>query len=155
MIERLRALEIELRNEAEAKQIESQDKKWSEWVRDRAHGRSAGLHEAANRIQLLIAELGQEVGADPIANPPTIGIPRTAYCASTSPAHTSEARDAVTEEAIVALVAGPYKYHHKMDEQAEREGKAFDRCRELTIQHIRTYFATRNACDAAMRQEGS
>ena len=41
-------------------------------------------------------------------------------------------------------------YHHKMDEQAEREGKAFDRCRELTIQKIRTYFATLRACYAAL-----
>lgn len=70
-----------------------------------------------------------------------------------TPAHTPGARDAVNEEAIVALVAGPYMYHHKMDDHAIREGKAFDRCRELTIQNVRTFFATRNACDAAMRQE--
>src|SRR5690606_26934562 len=44
----------------------------------------------------------------------------------------------VPEAELIALVAGPYHYHHKMDEAAEREGKAFDRCRELTIQNIRT-----------------
>lgn len=56
--------------------------------------------------------------------------------------------DAVTEADIVALVAGPYKYHHKMDEQAEREAKAFDRCRELTIQKVQTFFAMRAAMQA-------
>ena len=45
----------------------------------------------------------------------------------------------VPEAELIALVAGPYHYHHKMDEAAEREGKAFDRCRELTIQNIRTW----------------
>jgi len=63
------------------------------------------------------------------------------------------AADAISEEAVIALVAGPYMYHHKMDDHAMREGKAFDRCRELTIQNIRTYFATRKAIDAARRQE--
>ena len=51
----------------------------------------------------------------------------------------------VPEAELIALVAGPYHYHHKMDEAAEREGKAFDRCRELTIQNIRTWCATRRA----------
>lgn len=53
------------------------------------------------------------------------------------------------EAELIALVAGPYHYHHKMDEHAEREGKAFDRCRELTIQNIRTWCATRRAMLAA------
>lgn len=51
----------------------------------------------------------------------------------------------VPESELIALVAGPYHYHHKMDEAAEREGKAFDRCRELTIQNIRAWCATRRA----------
>lgn len=56
----------------------------------------------------------------------------------------------VDEDTLIALVAGPYHYHHKMDEAAEREGKAFDRCRELTIQNIRAWCATQRALAAAL-----
>ena len=55
----------------------------------------------------------------------------------------------VPEDELVALVAGPYKWHHKMDDAAMREAKAFDRCRELTIQNIRTWCAARRAMLAA------
>lgn len=54
---------------------------------------------------------------------------------------------AVTEDEILALIAGPHNYHHKMDEHAEREADAFNRCRELTIQNVRTFFAMRNAME--------
>lgn len=49
------------------------------------------------------------------------------------------------EEELIALVAGPYVYHHKMDDAATREGSAFDRCRDLTIQNIRTWCAMQRA----------
>jgi len=49
----------------------------------------------------------------------------------------------VTEEEVMSLVAGPYTYHHKMDDAAEREGKAFDRCRSMTLENIGTFFANR------------
>ena len=43
-------------------------------------------------------------------------------------------------------------YHHKMDEAAMREARAFDRCRELTIQNIQTWCAMRRAMLAATPQ---
>jgi hypothetical protein len=55
----------------------------------------------------------------------------------------------VSEAELIALVAGPYMYHHKMDEAAEREARAFDRCREMTIQNIQTWCATRRAMFAS------
>ena len=61
--------------------------------------------------------------------------------------------DAVAESELLALVAGPYMYHHKMDEAAMREARAFDRCRELTIQNIQTWCATRRAMTAALAQQ--
>lgn len=59
------------------------------------------------------------------------------------PTH-EEAREAypVTQAEIIRLVAGPYMWHHKMDDDDEREAKAFDRCRELTIEKIKVHFAT-------------
>lgn len=59
------------------------------------------------------------------------------------------------EDAIAALVAGPHKFHHKMDHAAEREAKAFNLCRKLTLQNIATYFATKRAIDAARDGEGA
>ena len=58
----------------------------------------------------------------------------------------------VPEAELLALVAGPYMYHHKMDEAAMREARAFDRCRELTIQNIQTWCAMRRAMLAATTQ---
>ena len=58
----------------------------------------------------------------------------------------------VPEAELLALVAGPYMYHHKMDEAAMREARAFDRCRELTIQNIQTWCAMRRAMLAATPQ---
>jgi hypothetical protein len=55
----------------------------------------------------------------------------------------------ITGVAVMALVAGPINYHHKMDEHAVRESKAFDRCRDLTIQNIKVYFAARYAMSSA------
>ena len=54
-----------------------------------------------------------------------------------------------TRDEIVALVAGPFMYHHKMDEAATREAKAFDRCRELTIQRIDVFFELRRLATKA------
>ena len=55
----------------------------------------------------------------------------------------------VPEAELLALVAGPYMYHHKMNELQEREAKGFDRCRELTMENIRIWCATRRAMFAA------
>lgn len=68
--------------------------------------------------------------------------------AASTPAQAVSVPD-VTEDQIVALVAGPYFYHHKMNHADIRAAEAFDRCRELTIQNIGTYFATRRAMLAA------
>lgn len=51
----------------------------------------------------------------------------------------------VLEAELIALVSGPYNYHHKMDDVAERIARAFDRCRELTIENIRAWCANRRA----------
>ena len=57
----------------------------------------------------------------------------------------SEGDGRVPEAELLALVAGPYMYHHKMNELQEREAKGFDRCRELTMENIRIWCATRQA----------
>lgn len=60
-----------------------------------------------------------------------------------------EATYPMTRDQLVALVAGPYMYHHKMDEAASREADAFNRCRDMTIERIDVLIATRNAMLAA------
>ena len=57
----------------------------------------------------------------------------------------SEGDGRVPEAELLALVSGPYMYHHKMNELQEREAKGFDRCRELTMENIRIWCATRRA----------
>ena len=47
----------------------------------------------------------------------------------------------LTESDVVALVAGPYMYHHKMNDLQTRYAEGFDRCREMTIDSIKTRFA--------------
>lgn len=56
---------------------------------------------------------------------------------------------APSESEVIGLVAGPAKWHHKMNEIQEREAEAFDRCREITIANIKTWFAVRNATKTA------
>jgi len=57
----------------------------------------------------------------------------------------SEGDGRVPEAELLALVSGPYMYHHKMNELQEREAKGFDRCRELTMENIRIWCATRQS----------
>lgn len=60
-------------------------------------------------------------------------------------AQVTEGYALVDKEAAKALVAGPFMHHHKMNELQEREAKGFDRCRELTLEKIDTFFAAAQA----------
>lgn len=75
--------------------------------------------------------------------------PGTKLYAHTAPEPTASGA-VVTREDVEALVAGPYMYHHKMNELQEREAKGFDRCRELTLKNIEIFFTARCAMSAAV-----
>lgn len=55
----------------------------------------------------------------------------------------------VTEAAVIELVSGPFMYHHKMNELQERYAQGFDRCRELTLENVKVFFAIRAAAPQA------
>lgn len=63
MIERLRALEKDIRDEADADIAESCNPEKAEWVRDKALARGSAKRGCANRIAAILTDLGQEVVA--------------------------------------------------------------------------------------------
>ena len=50
----------------------------------------------------------------------------------------------VSESEVLSLIPSAHLYHHKMNDQAERDANAFNRCRDLAITNVQTYFLTKH-----------